>query len=668
MTQPFLKWAGGKSRLVADIAAVLPPAGRLVEPFLGSAAVFLGLDDRFQRHLLADANPDLIGLYRQLRDDPRGFVADVQALFTPEANTEAVFMDRRARFNSLPPGSEERCRLFIWLNRHCFNGLYRVNRAGQFNVAFGRYDTPHCPTEAMLAFAERADKAELACQDFRETMAQARAGDVVYCDPPYSPRPDQGSNFNRYWGAWTASDLVDLVAAARVATDHGATVVISDHDTPVTRSLFADAETVELAVHRSISRDGSGRRAVPELLAVFRPERRTLVPAAAVAANDDKEVPPAAMFSFFAGSGFLDLGFERAGYRTALAVEHNNRFAAAYTYARERMGEPLPGHGVVVASVEEYLGTRSEELRRQVAAARAAYSKVGFIGGPPCPDFSVAGNNAGHQGKNGRLTGVYVDLICQQQPDWFLFENVKGLVSTARHREHFEALKGQLRAAGYELAETLADARQYGVPQYRERVILVGFSSASFGAAAVSLAAGFVEHLEGRALWSREELDSAPWPGAETFMERSVRPYPAELPGEMAILSPSWWWEQNAVDSHPNADQCLVPKSAKMWTTPEGQVSGMSCKRLHRWRYSPTAAYGNNEVHLHPWLPRRLTVAEALAIQSLPAEFVLPPDMPLTAAFKTVGNGVPYLLALATARAIADSLALADQGEGRLAA
>ena len=81
----------------------------------------------------------------------------------------------------------------------------------------------------------------------------------------------------------------------------------------------------------------------------------------------------------------------------------------------------------------------------------------------------------------------------------------------------------------------------------------------------------------------------------------------------------------------------------------QGESAGKSFKRLHRWRYSPTAAYGNNEVHLHPYLPRRISVAEALAIQSLPESFSLPSDLPLSAKFKMVGNGVPYLLALGIA-------------------
>jgi len=107
---------------------------------------------------------------------------------------------------------------------------------------------------------------------------------------------------------------------------------------------------------------------------------------------------------------------------------------------------------------------------------------------------------------------------------------------------------------------------------------------------------------------------------------------------------------------HPNADMYFQPRAGlyRFQTKDEGDVARKCYKRLHRWRYSPTAAYGNNEVHVHPYLPRRISAAEALAIQSLPPEFVLPPTISLTDAFKTIGNGVPYVAAHAIANTIYD--------------
>ena len=118
-------------------------------------------------------------------------------------------------------------------------------------------------------------------------------------------------------------------------------------------------------------------------------------------------------------------------------------------------------------------------------------------------------------------------------------------------------------------------------------------------------------------------------------------------------LTIEYWFEKNDVLHHPNAqDIFVVKKPQRFRTIEEGDIKGKSFKRLHRWRYSPTAAYGNNEVHLHPYLPRRISVAEALAIQSIPSNFEVQNDLPLSAKFKMVGNGVPYLLALGIANDI----------------
>lgn len=119
-------------------------------------------------------------------------------------------------------------------------------------------------------------------------------------------------------------------------------------------------------------------------------------------------------------------------------------------------------------------------------------------------------------------------------------------------------------------------------------------------------------------------------------------------------LTVQYWWNKNNVLAHPNANMYFQPRAGitRFTSLDEGDVSKKCYKRLHRWRYSPTAAYGHNEVHIHPYLPRRISVAEALAIQSLPASFVIPNDVSLSDAFKTIGNGVPYLAAKGIAETI----------------
>lgn len=138
------------------------------------------------------------------------------------------------------------------------------------------------------------------------------------------------------------------------------------------------------------------------------------------------------------------------------------------------------------------------------------------------------------------------------------------------------------------------------------------------------------------------------WPTTSKF---GASPKPTSAPIELTI---QYWFTKNDVKSHPNATHCFTPRAAlpRFQTISEGDDSKKCFKRLHRHRYSPTACYGNNEVHLHPFEARRISVAEALAIQSLPKEFELPSTMSLSAMFKTIGNGVPYLMS----KGIADSI------------
>jgi DNA (cytosine-5)-methyltransferase 1 len=122
-------------------------------------------------------------------------------------------------------------------------------------------------------------------------------------------------------------------------------------------------------------------------------------------------------------------------------------------------------------------GVEAQRLQDLVKDCRNQRDIVGFIGDPPCPDFSIGGKNRGNLVDNGKLSASYIELICQQQPDFFLFENVKGLWKTKKHRLFFESLKQRLNQAGYILTERLINAIEYGVPQDRERIILIGFQN-----------------------------------------------------------------------------------------------------------------------------------------------------------------------------------------------
>lgn len=367
------------------------------------------------------------------------------------------------------------------------------------------------------------------------------------------------------------------------------------------------------------------------------------------------------MFSFFTGAGFLDLGFEKCGFATVMANELEPNFARVYRYAREKMDIAFPEKGLQEYDVSKFLddGKESKLLKSAIREAKCKYDYIGFVGGPPCPDFSVAGKNAGQEGKHGKLSQIYANMICGYKPDFFVFENVKGLWRTAKHRAFFDSVVAQLQAAGYAVDFRLINSLEYGAPQDRDRIILLGVKNAILNTKEwdekTFRLVGFPweKHIK----YTREQVAAVKWPEQDSFVEEeeSTRPMPN---GVIEELTCEYWFRKNDVTHHPNKDDYFIPHAGlvKMQTYAEGDVSRKCYKRLNRWRYSPTVAYGNNEVHLHPYKARRLSVAEALALQSLPKEYELPPDVPLSFKFKTIGNGVPFLAAKGIAETLKDFL------------
>lgn len=270
--KPFLKWAGNKARLYERLRNALPGGRRLVEPFLGSAAVAIANQDKYGEFLLGEINPDLVSLYEHIRDEGEAFIADSEALFTPENNTKEAYYAFRERFNELERGTRERALLFVYLNRHCFNGLCRYNKSGGFNVPFGRYKKPYHPREEMLNFVAVARNATFHCGDFRDVMCEAGEGDVVYCDPPYVPLSETASFTSYAKDAFGPAEQRALAEEAEAARARGAVVVISNHATPFSRELYQGADAIrEFEVARFISANGNRDKAA-ELLAFYLPE------------------------------------------------------------------------------------------------------------------------------------------------------------------------------------------------------------------------------------------------------------------------------------------------------------------------------------------------------------------------------------------------------------
>lgn len=265
----FLKWAGGKYSLVEHIQARLPQANKLIEPFVGAGSVFL--NTQYKSYLLNDINPDLINLYNLLKAQPDALINDARSFFDGKRNEEKMYYALREEFNATQD-EYYRAILFLYLNRHGYNGLCRYSLQGRFNVPFGRYKKPYFPEDEMFVFSEKSQKATFTCLPFEKVFSRARRGNVIYCDPPYAPISKTAaftSYAARSFGQESQEKLAEL--ATRASKKRGIPVLISNHDLPLTRSLYHGADFSMLSVKRSISQNGAKRQPVDEILAYFPP-------------------------------------------------------------------------------------------------------------------------------------------------------------------------------------------------------------------------------------------------------------------------------------------------------------------------------------------------------------------------------------------------------------
>lgn len=264
--KPFLKWAGSKYRILDRILGQLPSGDRLIEPFAGSAALFLNTE--YPAYWIADANRDIINLYEQIQLEGEAFIQYCRSFFCPENNAREAYLQYRVLFN-VTGDARLKAALFLYLNRHGYNGLCRYNSRGKYNVPFGRYVTPYFPQEEMRFFAEKSRNAVFSCTDFENTMRQAVPGDVVYCDPPYVPLSVTASFTGYHTGGFDDSQQIRLRDLAMELAAKGIPVLISNHATPHTVELYASATITVFPVQRFISCNGGKRSMADEVLALF---------------------------------------------------------------------------------------------------------------------------------------------------------------------------------------------------------------------------------------------------------------------------------------------------------------------------------------------------------------------------------------------------------------
>lgn len=280
-TQPMLRWAGGKRQLLKTLLAALPEnldlgKQKYFEPFLGGGALFFELANYLMRSeftkiklgsrpfVLSDTNEELINFYTIVRNNPKLLIDQVKLLAA--SKTEQDYYRVRS---SKPRGKVARASRLLYLNRLCFNGLFRVNSEGDFNVPYGRLKNPIvCNSQLILACSSWLKNAELLAEPFEVVTKRAMQGDLVYFDPPYIPLSTTSSfssyakeNFSEFDQRRLAQTINDL-------TKRGVKVIVSNSDTPLSREIYRSLNLFSISANRSISAAGSSRGRVQELLGV----------------------------------------------------------------------------------------------------------------------------------------------------------------------------------------------------------------------------------------------------------------------------------------------------------------------------------------------------------------------------------------------------------------
>jgi DNA adenine methylase len=264
--RPFLKWAGGKGQLLAEIIGRFPRrfTGTYYEPFVGGGAVFFELArlELVERARLFDRNPELVATYRAVKDDVEGVIAALEK----HKNDEAHYYEVRAIDPSKLTPAEAAART-VFMNKVGFNGLYRMNASGQFNVPFGRYKNPAiCDVENLRAASKALARATIEVSDFEAAIENAGANDVVYLDPPYLP-VSKTANFTAYAQDRFGEEEHRRLANAFVQlVDRGAFALLSNSDTKLSRDLYKGFKIETVEATRAINSKAERRGVVREVL------------------------------------------------------------------------------------------------------------------------------------------------------------------------------------------------------------------------------------------------------------------------------------------------------------------------------------------------------------------------------------------------------------------
>jgi DNA adenine methylase len=264
-----LKWAGGKTQLLQELESHVPRFENYFEPFLGGGALFFRLASRGStfRARLSDLNAELVNAYRVVKSDAGGLIARLRQHETAYARDPSSFYyDLR---KASPAGKVQRAARIVALNKTCYNGLYRVNSAGEFNVPIGRYKDPSiCNEEQLLnaSAALRSTRAHIRTCDYATALLCAGKGDFVYLDPPFVPLNKTSSFVGYTQQGFTLGDQERLAKVFHVLHKKGCKVLLSNSDTPEARRLYSGFDQFRIRASRAINCKGESRTGYNELL------------------------------------------------------------------------------------------------------------------------------------------------------------------------------------------------------------------------------------------------------------------------------------------------------------------------------------------------------------------------------------------------------------------
>jgi DNA adenine methylase len=268
LQRSFLKWAGGKYNALPQIFKHMPREGHcLVEPFIGSATV--ALNTNFKHYILNDLNPDIINLYKYVVADVERFIKALSPYFSGAFHNEKDYYRLRDEFNATNC-TWKRSLLFVYLNRHGYNGLARYNKSGGFNVPVGGYKTIRFPVDELRFFAKKMAHAEFHCGPFDALYFRRKKGTVIYCDPPYLELSKTAS-FSGYTSkGFPDSEHKSIDSLSKKWSKQGGRVYVSNHRVPVIEKLYpSSVGFVDFPVNRSISQKGKMRTPAMETLLFY---------------------------------------------------------------------------------------------------------------------------------------------------------------------------------------------------------------------------------------------------------------------------------------------------------------------------------------------------------------------------------------------------------------